>query len=346
MKQINQYLNYTVEDFVDDPVFKTWILQPTPEQKAYWENIVRELPSVKPKIAKAKVIVLQLKEHYQKELPDSTAPDPNFAQMLTKTMEEAVNQTQIEAAPRHLPRRWAIAATIAFLLGLSTWWISQTSDTTRPLITHQTAFAEWKKIELPDGSIVHLNANSELKLNSDWSSGADRQVWLSGEAYFEVERQPQTQAKFNVITDALEVEVLGTMFNVNARGTNTKVFLEEGKIALKTALKNINLVPNDFIDFTKGETALVVQKRTAFNTASWKEGMLLMTQQSVEVILQRLEEIYGNPFQVSDQTLLKEVKTLAVPMDELEVVLPILEKTLDAVISKENGELVINRKPQ
>ena len=84
-------------------------------------------------------------------------------------------------------------------------------------------------IKLPDGSLVQLNANSTLSFDTQWDASADRCVWLNGEAFFEVEKKPETKQKFKVITADLTVEVLGTEFNINSHHQQTRVFLQEGE---------------------------------------------------------------------------------------------------------------------
>ncbi|MFY7899342.1 MAG: FecR domain-containing protein, partial [Chitinophagaceae bacterium] len=104
-----------------------------------------------------------------------------------------------------------------------------------------TTFGEKKRIVLPDSSVVVLNANSSFKMPESWDAISDRQVWLEGEAFFEVEKKIATQQKFIVHTKDVDISVLGTKFNVNTRKEKSVVALEEGKIQLI------------FVDKTKGE---------------------------------------------------------------------------------------------
>ena len=65
-----------------------------------------------------------------------------------------------------------------------------------------------------------------------WNDADGRQVWLEGEAYFQVQKKPSTVEKFIVHTRQVDVEVLGTRFNVNTRRQRAVVSLEEGKVRL------------------------------------------------------------------------------------------------------------------
>ncbi|WP_295127476.1 FecR family protein [uncultured Chitinophaga sp.] len=96
-----------------------------------------------------------------------------------------------------------------------------------------TAYGEIKRLVLPDSSIVYLNANSSISIPAVWDSEESRSVWLKGEAYFEITKRPgQGNAKFIVHTNNVDVEVLGTKFNVNILSQKTTVSLKEGKVQL------------------------------------------------------------------------------------------------------------------
>lgn len=340
---LKKYQQFTFEALIDDREFRQWVSQPTEEKNQLWEAYLKVNPIERNKLEKAKKIILQLDQYYEKELPDSIAPDPNFAKLLTNIVRLDKAEQQRTLTKPKVQRRWMIAATIAALLSVGLWFLADNNtESGDNWVVHTTDFGEWKKLQLPDGSTVHLNAHSKLTVNKDWVIGADRQVWLKGEAFFEVEKKPATQAKFKVVTDALEVEVLGTQFNIKSKGENTQVFLAEGKIQLTAATQQVALKPNDFIDYTKGEAALKVSPKAQKERTSWKDGTLILSEQTVAVILQRLEEIYGCSFEIQRKSLLEERKTLAVPLTKLEVILPILERTLGVKIEKKGNQIYLN----
>src|SRR5258707_3694979 len=112
-----------------------------------------------------------------------------------KAVEEAIRRQQ-DAPMRddsgrrviRMVRMLAAAACIA-ALGFGIWWIG--ARTGHPQYALQkTGFGEMKTIVLPDSSVVILNSNSSLSIPEQWTETADRQVWLEGEAYFQVKKQP------------------------------------------------------------------------------------------------------------------------------------------------------------
>ncbi|MDX1685961.1 MAG: FecR domain-containing protein [Saprospiraceae bacterium] len=129
--------------------------------------------------------------------------------------------------------RIGIAATLALLIGLSLWWMSSPR-----LESASTHVAETRSVELPDGSMVNLNAESQLFFpTKNWED--KREVILQGEAFFEVAKGE----KFAVKTDQGLVEVLGTSFNVFDRGQVFLVQCHSGKVRVRAEGQVVLLEP-------------------------------------------------------------------------------------------------------
>lgn len=285
-----------------------------------------------------------LKDQMAKDWSDSSDWDSELPKEISDDMLRSVKQKMAARKVPVLKRKRAMwlgaAAAVMLLIGISlTLWMKPTNQ----LLVHQTAFGEWKTLELPDGSSVKLNANSEISFASTWVEGSDRQVWLKGEAFFKVEKKPATNAKFKVFTENLQVEVLGTSFNVSSRGSRTDVFLEEGLIRLELGDREETLNPGDFLAYSKEEDAILERhnETTTELHTSWKDGVLELKDKSIEEILLKIEEIYGVKTKVLKPSLLKEVKTVSVPMDKLEVALPVLEGTFGTQIIIRDNQLII-----
>jgi len=285
-----------------------------------------------------------LKDQMAKDWSDSSDWDSELPKEISDDMLRSIKQKMAARKVPVLKRKRAMwlgaAAAVMLLIGISlTLWMKPTNQ----LLVHQTAFGEWKTLELPDGSSVKLNANSEISFASTWVEGSDRQVWLKGEAFFKVEKKPATNAKFKVFTENLQVEVLGTSFNVSSRGSRTDVFLEEGLIRLELGDREETLNPGDFLAYSKEEDAILERhnETTTELHTSWKDGVLELKDKSIEEILLKIEEIYGVKTKVLKPSLLKEVKTVSVPMDKLEVALPVLEGTFGTQIIIRDNQLII-----
>ena len=126
---------------------------------------------------------------------------------------------------------WGIAASLLLLIGFILYQGILPKTLGNEEIVYSTGYGERFEIELNDGSLITLNANSEIRWSEDWEKQRNRKVILVGEAFFEVEKQDGIP--FTVHTNDVAVEVLGTSFNIDSRKDQTDVYLEEGKINLK-----------------------------------------------------------------------------------------------------------------
>jgi ferric-dicitrate binding protein FerR (iron transport regulator) len=239
-------------------------------------------------------------------------------------------------------QKWSIAAAFLAIAGISIWlWLSVFS-----VNTFKTAYGEQQKIALPDGSFVTLNANSSIKFDKNWGDETTRHVWLKGEAYFEVAPKVNTGQKFQVITQDLIVEVLGTVFNVNSRHEQTSVYLEEGKVTLRfhnePDLKK-EMVPGELLMYSSRTKKIITDTKTASGRVqtSWTDGVLVFENTPLAEILKKLEDIYGIEFQLDDQKLLAREITTGLPMEDIEIVLPMLEKSLNLKINRDGNHYLL-----
>ena len=198
----------------------------------------------------------------------------------------------------------------------------------------QTAYGQKKAIILPDQSEVVLNANSRLWYKKD----EPRKVWLEGEAFFDVQKKPATQEKFQVITSDLKVEVLGTAFNVNSRNEQTKVFLEEGSVKLDLkddSLSEVFLVPGEMLTYSTQKRHPFEKTRLHTNlTSSWKEGIHLFEKAPLHEVLDKMEDIYGVSIELKEKNLADLELTMGIPIEDLHIALETIESMLGLKISR------------
>jgi ferric-dicitrate binding protein FerR (iron transport regulator) len=160
-------------------------------------------------------------------------------------------------------------------------------------------------ITLPDGSLAWLNSNSSLTYPNVFSK-KERAVELDGEAWFEVVKNDKNP--FHVKTGQYCIEVLGTSFNVEAYGgkPDFKTALFAGKVKLyKTEHAETHLYLN------AGETAelkgdKLVVSATNVNAYHWRDGLIVIEDNSFEEIMQLLEKYFGQRIIIRNE----EVKDL------------------------------------
>jgi len=335
---LEQYHHYQLEDFLEDKGFRNWVYAPNQELDVFWEKVLAQYPEQTQNTEQARTLLLAFKQQAEAAQGKSTV-DENFATTLQQTLQASAQQSEHRVRRLNIIHRWSVAAAIFLAIVVLSWlWFKPSAQN----LVYQTAYGEWKTVNLPDGSVVKLNANSELRLSANWQEGADRKVWLKGEAFFKVQKKPSTGAKFRVQTKDLTVEVLGTSFNVQSRAIDTKVFLEEGKIRLDLGKKEELLQPGEFITYSRQKQTLVkAAEQPREKYTSWKEGVLILEQEPTATILQKIEEIYGVEMVVQDDSLLAQIKTVRVPMDELNIAIPILEQTLGVRITQQGKQLIL-----
>lgn len=229
--------------------------------------------------------------------------------------------------------RWSIAAGILMLIATGLYWWNLTSTET---IEYTTGFGERQKIELPDGSRVEMNANSRLVWDANWERTGVRSVTLDGEAYFDVVKSGAKE--FQVNTGELQVNVLGTSFNVFSRRGETEVYLLEGKVELYVdkAEEQLTMAPGDKIEYNKAEQKIErSEKETLYSAAAWKTGVISYQKVTLQEIIPELSDIYGIQLICDDPGLNQTIMDIGVPYMDWNATKESLELAMKVVIERE-----------
>jgi len=201
-----------------------------------------------------------------------------------------------------------------------------------------TTLAETKTIRLPDGTDVNLNRYTTLEYPKEFK-GSKREIKLTGEAYFEVARDEQHP--FIVEADEVNVQVLGTHFNVEAysHDTQIKTTLLEGSVAVsnRNTDRRIVLKPNQNAVYDKSSRQLLMNEtEDALNEIAWKDGMLIFSQIPLQEIARQLSNTYNVKISIHDSALSAYRMTGRFSSSET------IEKILDALSIAGNFEYKIN----
>lgn len=199
------------------------------------------------------------------------------------------------------------------------------------------------RLSLPDGTIVWLNAGSQLKYPSAFSK-KNRNVYLDGEAYFEVtsdERNP-----FKVETSLMNVNVLGTKFNVKSYINEAMlVTLMEGKVALteRNGMSKLTLSPDEqaFIS-ADAENIILTRQDEADNIKSWISGEFSYINQPLYAIVNDLERLYDVNISILDEKLAEELFTSrSTEKEDIVQILDRLKGTRELDYTKEGDQIMI-----
>ena len=148
------------------------------------------------------------------------------------------------------------------------------------------------RVKLADGTMAFLNSGSELRYPVVFK-GERREVFLKGEAWFEVVKD--STREFWVHTDAMDVRVLGTSFNVNAYETleTAATTLVEGSVEVTCNRENFRIVPGERFVYEKGKGEGSVKKVDTELYTSWKDGYYKFRQATLGEIMTTLSVWYG-----------------------------------------------------
>lgn len=188
-----------------------------------------------------------------------------------------------------------IASVVAITVGITAAVFSIGKDRDRDEVAMQTITVpagQRVNLDLPDGTNVWLNAGTRMKYPVSFMK-EKREVILDGEAYFDVARNEK--CPFIVRTHAMDVEVLGTKFNVEAYSKHQRfeTSLMQGKVRVKQPgheETEVNLLPHCKTTLVDGR--LVVSRIDNYNVYRWKEGLYCFKNKPFAQIMEDLERYY------------------------------------------------------
>ncbi|WP_341843544.1 FecR family protein [Chitinophaga caseinilytica] len=318
---------FTLEYFLSQPGFREWVLEKDPRATEHWEDWARRHPE--------HAATIQAAADWLLITAAQQAAPP--AQLQEATWERIV--ASIEEAPRRRPMmRWMPWAAAAVVIGILAMILLPKKES-EAFNTVSTAFGEVKTISLPDGSEIRLNVNSTVKYAVSWEGDSAREVWLGGEAFFEVKHESGNR-KFIVHTNDVDIQVVGTAFNVNTRRVQTQVVLQNGKVNLKLNRKDTSLIamrPGDMVTWSAERKELSNNRVDPGHYAAWQQQRLIFQDATLADVLLALEENTGIKVQLEDSAMLKETFTGTIPTDHIDVFFKTLSRSFDITIT-ENGK--------
>lgn len=192
--------------------------------------------------------------------------------------------------------RVAAILLLPVLVFTATYFYFKANTSNMEVVQYYVPKGEVKHLLLSDGTEVWINSDSYFSLPKKITSGK-RVVNLTGEAYFQVTKN--TQNPFIVQTNRMNVEVLGTKFNVNAYPdlAEIKTTLKEGSVKVKiNDDKNANsfiLSPNEELSINTKTGDIAKKTVEATGLPTWSEGDMLFNAVLMPDIFKQMEKRYG-----------------------------------------------------
>ncbi|MEC5146298.1 FecR domain-containing protein [Chitinophaga sp. 212800010-3] len=278
------------------------------------------------------------------EIDDLPASDMDAA-----TTARVAQQLSVLTAPRPVQRRILLrrivavtAAAAAVVAAVVLLYLPRKHQPSLAAVS--TGYGLMKEVVLPDGTAVTLNANSTLQYDSiGWNPGA-REVWITGQAFFNV--APDAAGKFMVHAgDKLSVQVLGTRFNVAARTGHAQVVLNSGKVKVSVPDNGnehtMTLQPGEMASYNPGNGQLTRQTVDTLQLTCWKDNQKVFRNATLAEVADFIGEQFGTKVTFANAELSQLQFTGATPANDLDMLLNILTKSLDIKINKHNNQVII-----
>lgn len=289
----------------------------------------------------------QVWSHDTSELSESI---PFDKQKIFQEISKRIESNSSLTTRWHQKNAFRIAASLAAVIALSVsvFFLIRPNGKVadKEMLSYSSGESISKEIVLSDGSKILLNKQTTLKYPKVFSK-KERRVELLGEAIFQVTHNPGQP--FVVAANGVEVEVLGTVFNVMAYPTDDKVTatLVSGKVKVKyidpknKKEQSVVLSPNHSATFIPSQNRFEISKADVETVTAWERGELVFDDEPIESIVSKLTRWYGVEFILSNDLKGKYRLTMTIDNETLDEALLIISKTIPVGYSKSEKQVMI-----
>lgn len=309
-----KYSEDIIDQLVQDANFREWVKNPDEENARYWNEWIENNPDKEVEFSIARKVVASLSfdemkipdmrrkliwDHIKQECRlESESSRAQSAGKQPVEKEVFIQKRDNRISP--VIYRWA--AVILLFVAAGTYFILNNIRSEQPgsdvsEIVKSTPKGQKSRIQLSDGTILYLNAESEILYREEFEEDK-RIVHLKGEAYFEVARDESRP--FSVVSGNITTTALGTSFNVEAYPeTNAvKVSLVSGKVKVASGEHLVNLLPGEAASYNTIDSGLQKNNFNKDKVMAWKDGVLILDDDDLEAVIHKLERWYGVKVQV------------------------------------------------
>jgi transmembrane sensor len=232
-----------------------------------------------------------------------------------------------------------IAASI-LLVSIVSYWVFNRANTTENLSL--TTKFNAQNIQLADGSKINLNQNSSLHYPKEFR-GKERKVKLKGEAFFNIQRNPEKP--FIIEANLLNIKVLGTSFNVISHTDFVKVSVKSGRVEVKKSAKDfVVLKAGQEVIYNTKSDSLIVNSIVDLNVFSHYNKVFAFDNTSLTDVAKTISNSYQVKIDIEDESLKKLKLTTKFENQNLDHVLAIITETLLLDIQKDNNTYIFRKR--
>jgi transmembrane sensor len=258
---MKDYNSYTAADLAIDAQFRAWVLQPTDENKEFWDRCVYENPALESTIQEAAALLRTVHGVYRDDLTEQIQE-----QQIANLFESRAPGKRRPLNSRFELGSWwyKMAAVWLIIGGLagSYFLVEKRQSRISPLleaaqaskiIIKRNISGKPMTVLLGDGSVIVLENGSTLRYPEKFED-SERSVFLDGQAFFDIAKDPAHP--FLVFSEATVTRVLGTSFRIESNAKQVLVAVKSGKVSVKripsttsTAADGVFLIPNEQVIF-------------------------------------------------------------------------------------------------
>lgn len=359
------YFEFEVEDFASDDLFIKWVLRGDAEATRFWVTYLSAHPELEPKIQKARALLLNLHKAEQ------TSPAPAQVNKIWNNIQTELGRDD-ERGRSFISYRIAATISILALATAGIWYgVTQKSEglqesstaskqASDPFIEELNNTGSTIRVHLSDGSIVTLENESRLKYQADYTGDSVRQVYLEGEAFFDIAKNQQQP--FLVYANEVVTKVLGTSFRIKAfeNEKNVIVSVKEGKVSVYSSLNKkekskaaIESKVNGVV-LTSNQQVLYNRSDDAFNKSLIQMPEIIKEYKAetnfqfdnapINQVFTTLEEAYGVEIIFQEDVMANCFLTAPLGDEPLFEKLKIICRTIGANYELIDAKIVINSK--
>lgn len=327
------------EQLLSDETFLAWYFKTDEESVKKWERLLNEQPSLTASVEEAAAL-LRLMQSEEEMMVNEQQIHQASERLMARVQEWEAEQSIVRSLPTRI-MRWALPIAASLLMALGVVWYVRKESSEQVYVASE----QMLEVQLADGSLVKLNKGAELKVESmDKKATGNREVWLKGEAFFDVSHLPNHRG-FVVHSGEVDVAVLGTRFNVRNGADATTVALESGKVELSlTNRKAQKLVmkPGDLVEYSTVSGGLVKSEINVQNYTAWQSGKVIFENAKLPEIQKVLEERFGQRVQIEQGSELGEFNGVF-PVDDPSVLIQALEKAYPGQVVRVEGGVQVRK---
>jgi transmembrane sensor len=366
------YKNYRPEQIATDPSFRSWKLEGNEAAGRFWTEWISQNPDKQKDIEKATLLLEAVEESFDQISDEEVRHEIHRLAGQLDQLPDVASTDQVEA-----PLRWwqhrgyqMAAATLIALIGLG-WWLLRgyqsvpaplsyeklVEEQPVPLIEFVNTEKSARLLTVADGSTILLQPGSKVSYPAEFS-GDSREVYLSGEAFFDIVKNPRKP--FLVYANQLVTRVLGTSFTVKALPDDDQiqVIVKTGRVAVYTNSRGEGKKEGDTSGLTDevvlkpNQKLVYLARENLFSRGLVEAPQLVVAPEArpafsfkgtpIQQVFEELEKAYGIEI-IFDRETMKDCYLTASFTDEpLFEKLDLITRTISAGYQQVDGQIVIS----